>query len=169
MGPLDVLLGEGALAAFEAAVDLSGTFPGLRATVLVWGNEDGSVGLEVRWTTAKGVLAGFWRLHYTQQVVWCSALAIEAGFRGKGALTQLCAKVPPWWTSVGLARHAFSTEAGSNAERMLRLAGFVELGPGEWGCALPAMRVAEAVSFAKGEAPAPAWRAQLPLPTEEAF
>jgi GNAT superfamily N-acetyltransferase len=174
MAPLDELFGEGTSAAFAERMNVSGSFPGVTATVLEWNAVDGSVGTETRWTTAKGALVGFYRLNYKPPTVHCVALQVEPAFQGKGLLTFLCSQLNQWWATLGLTRNTMYTKPGSNAERMLRLAGFAELPDGSWGCELPSTQLEEVVEYltARKEGKSlsePSWRQALPVPTEEVF
>lgn len=171
--PLDTLFGPGTSAAFEARMDISAQFPNVKATTLEWSNPNGSVGTETKWTTKAGALVGIYRLNYQSPVVHCVGLDVEPGFRGKGVLTQLCQALNVWWPTLGLTKNTMSPTPG-DAERMLRLAGFDDLGDGTWGCHLPSTRLEEAITYLREKQegkkpPQPPWRETLPLPTGEPF
>lgn len=171
---LDSLFGVGTYAAFEARMNIAAQFPGVSNATFDWIAADGSVGTETKWATLKGAPVAMYRLNYAPPVVHCVALVVEPGFRGKGVLTQLCQALNAWWPTLGLTKNTMVCEPGSNAERMLKLAGFDDLGDGTWGCHLPSTRLEEAVAYATAKKagqnpPQPAWREALPAPTAEPF
>jgi hypothetical protein len=162
--PLDKRYGKGAAAAFAAIVDLTTAFPGSTAAITEDPGEDGTLRVEVIWTSNLGARIGVYKLDYYPRHVHCADLSIEPAFRAKGLLIHLMVGLEPWWTSVGLLRNTMSVAPGSLGEKALRSAGFRELPNGDWGTPLPATRCREFIDWVlagKLAATEPAWRKAL--------
>ncbi len=169
--PLDNLYGTGTAAAFAAHVGLTAIVPGSQAAITEVLTGNGSVHVEVAWTSAKGLSIGLYKLDYWPTRVHCSLMELQLAYQAKGVNTLLMSRLAPWWPTLGLQTHTIGmAQPGSDLEKALLFVGYHRLPDGEFGTRLTNDRGHEYLAWVKaGSTPAqePAWRKALgPAPPE---